>query len=377
MADSSLPWYSQAGDWLGEATGAKTDFVAMRDAEQARLDAEAKYGQPILMDTTQSDKDLAQQRELADMMFGAARGTVPSAAELMLQRSMDENAASMNSMASSGRGGVSPALLQKMAMDAGAEANQRGAAEMAIVRAREQADARQALSGHLGGMRGQNINIAGANLNAGVDAKHLGYEAGRDTYNQRVAAANADADRRAAMVDRLIGVGTTFATGQQAPKDNSGPTYDYRPGGGVGGTGAKYNYGGAQDPTDVIAWADGGISAEPTVKLIAEAGPEAVVPLTSPEDAALAAHMIQKARAAKQGGDMGDLAVRMTGGAAPVIPAAVDPRMADLALLMSGGGAPARRAPGAPVDPREAIKQRARDYAARMGNLAVMMTGGR
>lgn len=84
-----------------------------------------------------------RETQLLDMLLGAAQGGAPSAAEQMMARERDLNAAAASGMLQSAVG-TSPGLAAMQAQRAQAEANQRALAETGIVRAQEQEAARAA-----------------------------------------------------------------------------------------------------------------------------------------------------------------------------------------------------------------------------------------
>lgn len=374
-----------AGGIYGYLTGDdeedKKRLAAMAAEEQAR--ATRQYAAPM-MDPALYDRQYGRQNSYLDMAEAAARGTVPSAAEIMLRGAMDRNAAGYNSMASSGRGGVSPALLSRMAMDQTAESNQRGMQDLAILRAREQEAARNAYGSAIYGARGQDIGVAGANQGSQMSTNALnqrgfeyGYGAGQDVKTAQIAQDQKDRDARDASLrasGEVIMKGVALNGGApQNPSAGTGlpPGYEpmlpnepyqttaYVPP-------APYSTGGnpisGYAPTQGPAFGDGGFVSQPTQAIVGDKGPEAIVPIRGPEDAALAAQMIERARQKQAAGDygarMGDLAVQMTGGAAPV-----------------NAAAPAPLSPSALLRAKQL--QDARDRATRFGQLAVQMTGGR
>ena len=239
---------------------------------------------------------------LADLIERRVRGEAPSAAEGQLRKGMEAQVAAANALAASGAGASNPGLAQRQAMLSGQRAMGDFNADAAILRAQEQAAAEGRLAALLGVEQQAALGVSG--LNEGARRFERGLE-----YDQAAAAQKAD---RA----RLAG---GFETGGELLNLNRGGG-----GGGMDLSGGYVNpnpmvwHGGKRVPADSIAWADGGIAAEPTVKLIGEAGPEAVVPLTSPADAALAATMIDRARmrmdAEQKARALGMLATRLTGG---------------------------------------------------------------
>ena len=100
-----------------------------------------------------------QQQGLADQFLAMIRGDRPSVAENQLMAGQDRALNNQLAMAASQRG--NPALAMRQAArnsgDIQAQTNQ----QAAMLRAQEQAAARQGLAGLLGGMRGQDFQAAG------------------------------------------------------------------------------------------------------------------------------------------------------------------------------------------------------------------------
>ena len=182
----------------------------------------------------------------ADVLAGRVAGSAPSPAELQLRKGLESQLAMANALAASGAGASNPGLAQRTAAFSADRAGSAFNADAAILRAQEQAAAETRYMQLLGG--NQNVALGQTGLNDAQSrfAQDLQYQADADRLGTR----------------RKVAAGALDTTG-----------------------------------TVLTKMADGGIVAEPTEAVLGEAGrPEAVVPLTSPADAALAAMMIDKAR---------------------------------------------------------------------------------
>lgn len=160
----------------------------------------------VQLDTAKADELRQRQFGSLDDLAAAARGDVASAAELQLrQQAAKNNAATFG--AARALGGRSAGGAARAATLAGADANIRTNADAGIMRATEQANARNALISALSGVRGQDIDIAGANANLGQAANANNLQA------QTQANALAEQHRQALIEAQLqaMGIGTNAA----------------------------------------------------------------------------------------------------------------------------------------------------------------------
>lgn len=148
------------------ATAANLGPSAQANAQQANS---SLAGQTTI-DQGQSNQTRGQQQTSLSDLFSASRGLTPSAAELQLRQTTDRNVANQLALASALQGrSVGGAL--KQASDASGQINAQAAADSAVLRAQEQAQARNAYSSALSGVRGQDIGVAEsqAGLTQGVN----------------------------------------------------------------------------------------------------------------------------------------------------------------------------------------------------------------
>src|SRR5262245_43120589 len=140
------------------------------------------------VDRANIDPYAKQQQDAINAIAAASRGEGPSAAELQLRAEADRAAGQQFGLASALQGGLSPgaALRQAQIGSAGVlgEANQ----QAAILRAKEQADARNALVGALQGVRGQEQELALSNLRSRLESMGLDQRAIEALLNAQVAA---------------------------------------------------------------------------------------------------------------------------------------------------------------------------------------------
>lgn len=107
-----------------------------------------------------------------DMLRGAAMGTAPSAADLQMQNALGRAQAGAYSMAQS-IPGASPGMAMRMAQQQAGGLGLQYAQQAAMLRAKEQEQARQAFMQALMGYGGQQLGIAGANQNAAMQQTGL------------------------------------------------------------------------------------------------------------------------------------------------------------------------------------------------------------
>jgi len=123
----------------------------------------AKVGSPeqaTMGSTIQSDQWRADQRSLAEALKARAAGTVPSAAEMQMQRGLADQIAAQRAQAASARG-VSSGLAAKLAAEGIGKAQSETAYNTSLLRAGEQAQAEQNLASALQAGRGQDLTTLG------------------------------------------------------------------------------------------------------------------------------------------------------------------------------------------------------------------------
>ena len=198
---------------------------------------------------------------LADTLEARVRGEGVSPAELQMQRGLAQQLAGINAMAASGAGAANPGLALRQSLYAGGQAQRGFNEDAAILRAQEQAAAESRLAAHLG------QNQSAAANQAALNDTMLRFERGI-AYDQASRDKQAERDMLAAGFE----TGGTLLNLNRNNLSKANQSSQYH-------------------------LADGGIVTGPTRAVVGEGGrPEAVVPLTSPADAALAARMIEKAR---------------------------------------------------------------------------------
>ena len=156
--------------------------VSDTEAEQAAA-AQAKLAGVY---QSQQAQAYAQQQHLANNLWGVVCGQGPSVAGTQLQEGLDQSLANGNSMAASGTG-VNGALARYAAiLSAGnqaAQTNQAGA----LLRAQEEAQARQQLGGVTGAMAGEAGSLEENSTNNDLQA--LGLSTSIQEQNQKTTAA--------------------------------------------------------------------------------------------------------------------------------------------------------------------------------------------
>jgi len=144
------------------------------------------------IDQGASNQTRAQQETSLAGLRAAATGAVPSAAELQLRQSTDRNIKNQYALAAALQGRSAGGAL-KQASDAAGELDAQSAADAAVLRAKEQSDARNAESAALSGVRGQDIGVAtsqaGLTQGAQVQNQNVGVQ-------QNTTAANLDAGNK-------------------------------------------------------------------------------------------------------------------------------------------------------------------------------------
>lgn len=166
-----------AKDWL--FGGGATRDMASGPATGAEQQQHARdmLGRPApTMNTGQSDQVRGQQQTLADMLMRTASGATPGAGEMAVNRQVGQAEASQTSQAQAARG-ANAALAQRTAARNTAAIGVDGAGQAAIAGIQDQNAATGQLGGLLGGMRGADVQIAGANQQAQMDQQKIQLQA--------------------------------------------------------------------------------------------------------------------------------------------------------------------------------------------------------
>lgn len=143
-----------------QATAATVTAPTLGPAAQARASqASATDAVTAMIDQANSNQTRAQQEQSISGLQDAAAGRVPSAAELQLRQTRDANVANQLAIAATLQGRSAGGAL-KQASDASGAINAKAAADAAILRANEQAQARNTLSTALQGVRTADIDVA-------------------------------------------------------------------------------------------------------------------------------------------------------------------------------------------------------------------------
>lgn len=122
------------------------------------------------VDGTRESGARSGQERLANSLEMAANGQGgPSAAEQMLNQSLGKQIAGQHAIAAGARGASAGRALRTAQINAGT-AQSEAAGQLAVLRAKEQMDARGQLAGALQGQRSQDIDVAGQNAQFGQQA---------------------------------------------------------------------------------------------------------------------------------------------------------------------------------------------------------------
>lgn len=114
------------------------------------------------MNTAQSDQVRGDQNRLAGMLFAQADGSRQGAGELAVQRQANRAMAANTGAAQMARGANTAMAMRNMARS-NADIGVNAAGQAGIAQLQDQQSAQNQLGGLLGGMRGQDIQVAGAN----------------------------------------------------------------------------------------------------------------------------------------------------------------------------------------------------------------------
>lgn len=196
---------SALGNWLfgGDATRGMKSAPQTADF-QRQYTQEMTQRQAPMMDTMQSNQARGQQQTLADMLFRTASGTAPGAGEMAVNRQIGAAQAAQQAQAMQARG-ANAALANRTAARNTADIGVAGAGQAAIAQTNDQTAAMGNLGQVLGGMRGQDVAVAGANQQAQMDQQKIQLQALAQMLGVDVATLQQDlAKRGLAMQDKGI-----------------------------------------------------------------------------------------------------------------------------------------------------------------------------
>jgi len=148
-----------------------------------------------MMDTAQSDQVRGQQNQLAGMLFKQATGATPGAGEMAVNRQIGAGMAQNTAAAQMARG-ANAALAARNAARANSDLSVNGAGQAAIAQIQDRQAAQNQLGGLLGGMRQQDIGVAGANQQAQYTMQGQQLQALAQMLGVDVAALQQDMARR-------------------------------------------------------------------------------------------------------------------------------------------------------------------------------------
>jgi hypothetical protein len=182
------------------------------------------------IDQGASNETRAQQETSLAGLRAAATGAVPSAAELQLRQTTDRNIKNQYALAAALQGRSAGGAL-KQASDATGDLDAQAAADAAVLRAKEQSDARNAESAALSGVRGQDIGVAtsqaGLTQGAQVQNQNTGVQQNTTAANlqQNNQQFNAGLKQAADITNQGVGVtqnATQFNADTDLSKFNAG-----------------------------------------------------------------------------------------------------------------------------------------------------------
>jgi len=314
--------------WLAEKAGMRLTPEELRRIEGAGK----QYDDRGVPEYTAGE--IAANTALRKVMEGRVAGTAASPAELQMQAGLARQLAGINAAAASGSGASNPGLALRQALFSGQAAGSAFNQDAAILRAQEQAAAEARLAGLLGQNQGAALQSRGMNDVRAQNAQNLQ----ANIANQQRAA-------RAQFSGAVLGAGGSglaLLNGRGGGGGSGAPDIDFGSGDAVPTllgdlrpvtlpTETSSRPWG-QNPYALVpsrALADGDIVTRPTRAIVGEEGPEAVVPLKTPADAAMAAFLIRRAREKQEAEDRG----RQIGEVASRMSAAPDPRALMPALM--------------------------------------------
>lgn len=181
-----LKYVRKATDELGLTSAPPTNLANGPDGDRVRQAADAFYNEYRGMTPNRAPTiaapdatDRGGQEQAMRIARGAALGEAPSAAESLLNRTVDQNVANQMGIAKSMQGGR-PGLALAAGLNGAQRAVSASAADLAAMRANEQATGRSQLieaanalrSGDVG-ERGQNAGIAAANAGNELQSRDI------------------------------------------------------------------------------------------------------------------------------------------------------------------------------------------------------------
>lgn len=197
--------FDSVAGWLGLPNRGSNEF---RDVDRGSFDMPG-YGQRgdrLLgmagqvggrglpnMDGAAQGQVRGQQQDLIGMLRQQAAGQGPSIAEQQLRRSTDRAIAQQQGLAATA-GPTNQALAARMAAQQGGALQSAMSGQAADARMQEQLNAQQQLGGLLGGVRGQDIGMAQAQAQLGLQGQQLNDQTLLELLRQEQA--NAEAQQR-------------------------------------------------------------------------------------------------------------------------------------------------------------------------------------
>lgn len=143
------------------AKAAQMQGVQLGQAQQAAISAGPSQ---LQVDPTNQ----AGQQAILQTLQARAMGQGPSVAEQQLRMGQQQSLQAQMAAAASMRGGGNPALAQRQLMSQAADQNQQTNAQAAMMRAQEMTQAGQLAAGAYGQARDQDVGMAQANANLGM-----------------------------------------------------------------------------------------------------------------------------------------------------------------------------------------------------------------
>jgi len=179
------------------------------------------------LDTATQEQFRQGQQGLVQQLQGQVAGTAgPSVAEMQLQRGQDANIQAQMAQAASARG-ANAGLTQRNLAQQLAISGQQVNADAGLLRAQEQQAAQNSLAQVLSGARGQDVQVAQADVQAqqqqeqlvqqylqmGLSLDQAQFQANQALAQAKFGAANAANERKSGLVGGLIGGAASLATG--------------------------------------------------------------------------------------------------------------------------------------------------------------------
>jgi hypothetical protein len=162
------------GNWLfgGGATKSMPTGPRTGDYQRGYLQNDFMNRDAPMLNAGQSDQSRGQQQQLAQMLFQQATGQRQGAGELAVQRQANNAMANTTSASQMARG-ANTAMAMRNAARTNADIGVNAAGQAGIAQLQDQQSAQNQLGGLLGGMRGQDIQTAGANQQAQMQQQQL------------------------------------------------------------------------------------------------------------------------------------------------------------------------------------------------------------